>query len=112
MLRETTATGSKFAIVVHRGSGSNNMRAIRRTSTGGSTTSTSSTSQTPPSCWVRITRTGNSIAMQRSTNGTSWTTINTSTITMATNITVGLMVTSGSNSVLDTDLFDNVTVVP
>ncbi len=112
MIRETTATGSKFAIMVHRGSGSKNMYAIRRTSTGGSTTSTSSTSQTPPNCWVRITRTGNSLTMQRSTNGTSWTTVNTSTITMATAITVGLMVTSGSNSVLDTDLFDNVTVVP
>lgn len=112
MIRETTATGSKFAIMVHRGSGSKNMYAIRRTSTGGSTTSTSSTSQTPPNCWVRITRTGNSLTMQRSTNGTSWTTVNTSTITMATDITVGLMVTSGSNSVLDTDLFDNVTVVP
>lgn len=112
MIRETTATGSKCALMVHRGSGSKNMYAIRRTSTGGSTASTSSTSQTPPNCWVRITRTGNSLAMQRSTNGTSWTTVNTSTITMATDVTVGLIVTSGSNSVLDTDLFDNVTVVP
>ncbi len=112
MIRETTATGSKCAIMVHRGSGSKNMYAIRRTSTGGSTTSTSSTSQTPPNCWVRITRTGNSLAMQRSTNGSSWTTVNTSTITMATDITVGLLVTSGSNTILDTDLFDNVTVVP
>ena len=50
--------------------------------------------------------------MARSTNGTSWTTINTSTITMASEITVGILVTSGSNSVLDTDVFDNVTVVP
>lgn len=112
MIRETTATGSTCAVMVHRGAGSKNMYAIRRTSTGGSTTSTSSTSQTPPNCWVRITRTGNSFAMQRSTNGTSWTTVNTSTITMATNVTVGLIVTSGSNTVLDTDLFDNVTVVP
>ena len=112
MIRETTATGSMFAAVVHRGSGGKNMYAIRRTSTGGSTASTSSTSQTPPNCWVKITRTGNSLTMQRSTNGTSWTTINTSTITMATNITVGLIVTSGNNSILDTDVFTDVTVVP
>ena len=112
MIRETTATGSRFASVLHRGSGNNNMRAIRRTSTGGSTTSTSSNSQTPPNCWVRITRTGSRFVMARSTNGTSWTTINTSTITMASEITVGILVTSGSNSVLDTDVFDNVTVVP
>jgi hypothetical protein len=50
--------------------------------------------------------------MQRSTDGTSWTTINTSTITMASEIIIGLLVTSGSNSVLDTDVFDSVTVVP
>jgi regulation of enolase protein 1 (concanavalin A-like superfamily) len=112
MIRETTNSGSRFAMVVHRGSGTNNMRAIRRTASGGSTSSTSSTSQTSPNCWVRVTRTGSSFTMQRSTNGTSWTTITTTTITMATDITVGLVVTSGSNSILDTDLFDNVTVVP
>ncbi len=112
MVRETTATGSKFAGAWHRGSGSKNMYATRRTTTGGSTTSTSSTSQTPPNCWVRVTRTGNSFAMARSTNGTSWTTINTSTITMATDVTVGLVVTSGSNTILDTDVFNSVTVVP
>jgi regulation of enolase protein 1 (concanavalin A-like superfamily) len=112
MIREATTTGSTFAGVWRRGSGNNNMRAVRRTSTGGSITSTSSSSQTPPNCWVRITRTGSSFAMQRSSNGTSWTTINTSTITMATDITVGILVTSGSNTVLDTDVFDNVTVVP
>ena len=112
MIRETTATGSRFAGVWRRGSGNNNMRAVRRTSTGGSVTSTTSTSQTPPNCWVRITRTGSSFVMARSTNGTSWTTINTSSITMASEITVGILVTSGSNSVPDTDVFDNVTVVP
>ena len=112
MIRESTATGSKHASVVRRGSGLNNMRAIRRTSTGGSTSSTSSSSQTPPNCWIRITRTGNSFAMQRSVNGTSWTTIDTRTITMNSDITIGIVVTSGSNAVLDTDVFDNVTVVP
>jgi regulation of enolase protein 1 (concanavalin A-like superfamily) len=112
MIRESTDTGSRFAMVIRRGSGNNGMRAIRRTSTGGSTTSTADNSQTPPNCWVRITRTGSSFAMQRSTDGTSWTTINTSTITMASEIIIGLLVTSGSNSVLDTDVFDSVTVVP
>jgi regulation of enolase protein 1 (concanavalin A-like superfamily) len=112
MVRETTNVNSRFGLVAHRGSGTSNMRAIRRTTTGGTPVSTSSTSQTPPNCWVQITRTGNSIAMKRSTNGTTWTTINTSTITMATDITVGLIVTSSSNTVLDTDVFDNVTVVP
>jgi len=111
MIRESTATGAKFAAMVRRGSGTKNMVAIRRSSTGGSTTSTTSTSQTPPTCWVRVTRTGNSLAMRRSTDGVTWTTVATSTISMAATITLGLVVASGSNSVLDTDLFANVTVV-
>lgn len=112
MIRETVNTNAKFAATVHRGASSNNMRGIRRTSTGGNPSSTTSTSRTPPSCWVQIVRTGSSFVMKASADGTTWTTINTSTITMATDVTVGLIVTSGSNTVLDTDVFSNVTVVP
>jgi len=111
MIRESTATGSKFAAMVRRGSGTKTMAAVRRSSTGGSTTTTTATSQTPPNCWVQVTRVGNSLAMRRSTDGVSWTTVATSTISMASTITLGLVVASGSNSVLDTDLFSNVTVV-
>ena len=49
--------------------------------------------------------------MRRSTDGANWATVATSTISMAATITLGLVVASGSNSVLDTDLFTNVTVV-
>ena len=111
MIRESTATGSKFAAMVRRGSGTKNMAAVRRSSTGGSTTSTTATSQTPPNCWVQVTRVGNSLAMRRSTDGVAWTTVATSTISMASTITLGLVVASGTTTVLDTDLFANVTVV-
>lgn len=111
MIRENTNTVSRFASVLRRGSGSNNIRAIRRTSPDGTLSSNQSTSQTPPNCWMRVTRTGNSFTMQSSTNGTTWSEIATVTITMATEITVGLVVSSGSNATLDTDLFDNVSVV-
>ncbi len=112
IIRETTNSGSRFASVLRRGSGSNNMRAIRRTSSGGSISSNTSNSQTPPNCWMRVTRTGNSFAMQSSTNGTSWSAIATTTITMATDMTVGLVVSSGSNTTFDTDLFESVSVLP
>lgn len=111
MIRESTATGAKFAAMVRRGSGTKNLAAVRRSSTGGSTTSTTATSQTPPNCWVQVIRTGNSLAMRRSADGANWATVATSTISMAATITLGLVVASGSNSVLDTDLFTNVTVV-
>ena len=60
---------------------------------------------------MQVTRTGNSLAMRRSTDGVNWTTVATNTISMAATITLGLVVASGSNTVLDTDLFSNVTVV-
>ena len=112
MVRETTDANSRFAMVAHRGAGTNNMRATRRTTSGGTLLTTSSASQTPPNCWVRVTRTGNSLAMASSTNGTTWTTISTTTVTMTANVTVGLAVTSGNNTLLDTDAFSSITVVP
>jgi regulation of enolase protein 1 (concanavalin A-like superfamily) len=112
MVRESTAANSRFAMVTRSGAGATNMRATRRTTTGGVTGSTTSTSQTPPNCWVRVTRTGNSLKMERSIDQTTWTTITTTTVTMAANVTMGLVVTSGSNTILDTDVFSNVTAVP
>ena len=107
MIREATATGSRFGMMMHRGSGNNTMRAIYRTTTGGLGTSVSSPSKTLPNSWVRVTRTGNSIAMMTSDDGTTWT-----TVSMASEVTAGFVVCSGNNGVSDTDTFDNVTLVP
>jgi regulation of enolase protein 1 (concanavalin A-like superfamily) len=112
MIRETTNANSRFAMSGHRGSGTSNMRALRRTTTGGTMASTSATSRTPPNCWVQVVRTGNSLRMMTSADGTSWTTNNTSTVTMATDIFVGLISTSSSNTAINTNVYDNVTVVP
>lgn len=111
MIRESNSTGSKFVGVWRTGSGNFNIRAVRRTTTSSSFTTKTSTSQTPPNCWLRIVRTGNRFAAARSTNGISWSTISTSTVTMNSNITIGLFVASGSPTILDTSIFSNVTVV-
>jgi regulation of enolase protein 1 (concanavalin A-like superfamily) len=111
MIRETTAENAKFGAMVRRGSSSRNMVALRRTLAGSAPSSTTASGLTPPNCWLRITRTGNSIVMQQSSNGSKWTTVATSTISMASVITIGMLVASGSNTVIDTDIFTNVTVV-
>ena len=111
MIRESNSTGSKFVGVWRIGSGNFNIRAVRRTTTSSSFTTKTSTSQTPPNCWLRIIRTGNIFAAARSTNGISWSTISRSTVTMNSNITIGLFVASGSPTILDTSIFSNVTVV-
>jgi len=111
MIRESTAANAKFGAMVRRGSSSRNMVALRRTLAGSSPSSTTASGLTPPNCWLRITRTGNSIVMQQSSNGSKWTTVATSTISMASVITIGMLVASGSNTAIDTDIFTNVTVV-
>ena len=58
-------------------------------------------------------RAGNVFTAYESANGTSWTAIGTAqTITMATNVYVGLVVVSKDNAELNTSTFTNVTVTP
>jgi regulation of enolase protein 1 (concanavalin A-like superfamily) len=84
----------------------------RRTTTGGSTSSTVSTGKKAP-YWVRILRTGNSFKSYYSSNGTNWTQLGTTTtISMATNAYIGIGVTSGATNTLTTGTCDNVTTIP
>jgi regulation of enolase protein 1 (concanavalin A-like superfamily) len=63
--------------------------------------------------WVKLTRTGNSFASYSSSNGTTWTQVGTTqTISMAGSATLGLIVCSHNNSVLNTSTFTNVTATP
>jgi hypothetical protein len=57
-------------------------------------------------------RTGNNFSCYVSSNGSSWELIDTVTISMASNITVGLAVTSHDSTNLVTGVFDNVSVTP
>jgi regulation of enolase protein 1 (concanavalin A-like superfamily) len=109
MIRESLTAGSKHAmIVVTPGSG---VSFQRRATAGGSSTSTTTTGITAPR-WVRITRSGNTLTTYHSANGSSWTTLGSESITMASNIQIGLAVTSHNNATDCTAVFDNVTVTP
>ncbi|MCF7863790.1 MAG: hypothetical protein K9L89_03260, partial [Kiritimatiellales bacterium] len=110
MVRETLTAGSKMAFVGVNGSGSYSAR--RRSSTGGSVSSKSSGSGTAPNVWVRLVRSGNSITSYKSSNGTSWTSINTVTVTMSTDCYFGICVLSGSTGSLNESTFDSLTVTP
>jgi hypothetical protein len=109
MIRESLTSGSKYSLMgLSPGSG---LCWQRRNSTGGMT-STKAGSGTPPSVWTRLVRKGNNLSGYKSPDGTNWTRVNSSTITMATNIYIGLAVASGSTTTPSTTLFTNVTVVP
>jgi len=110
MMRDTLASNARMAALSVTGSGS--YKWERRTTAGGSVSNTNGSSGTAPNIWVRLVRVGNTITASRSTNGTSWTTIGSATVTMASNCYIGLAVASGSTTTLNTTVMDNLNVVP
>jgi hypothetical protein len=110
MIRESLTSGSKYAWMGISPDGT--FRWQRRSNTGGSTSTSTSTVGTPPNAWTRLVRMGNTLYGYNSTDGTNWTQVNSRSITMATNIYVGLVVASGSSNTLNTATFTNVIVVP
>ena len=80
-----------------------------RTTTGGSTGEPGSVSVALP-YWVKLVRDGGSFRGYVSSDGVNWTVVASQAISMAQNVYVGLVVTSGSNSSLATATFDNVYV--
>jgi regulation of enolase protein 1 (concanavalin A-like superfamily) len=110
MIRETTAAGSKNIVAAMTpGQGAT---LQQRTSTGGSTAYVQSTGISAP-YWVRLTRVGNVITGYRSSDGSTWVQLGTpQTVSMATDVEVGLATTAHDNGVLCTAVFDNVVITP
>ncbi len=73
-------------------------RFIRRTSAGGSTSSTTAGTPSYPNAWVRLRRVGNTFTAFYSANGTSWTTIGSTTATLPSTLYLGLATTSATTS--------------
>ena len=110
MIRDTLASNS--AQIFMGMSGTNTYRWVRRASTGGSNATTNSSTGTVPNTWVRLVRSGTTITAYKGTNGTTWTTVGSTTVTMATNCYIGLAVTSGATTTLNTSQFSNLSVTP
>jgi hypothetical protein len=110
IIRESLTSGSAYAFMGISPDG--RFLWQRRSKTGGSTSSTTSTIGTLPNVWTRLLRTGSAFYGYRSSDGTNWTQVDSRSIAMAGNIYVGLAVASGSSNVLNTVTFTNLTVVP
>jgi hypothetical protein len=108
MIRETLNSNATHAsTLVTPGKG---VMFAYRSSTGGST-STSSSNGTAP-YWVRVDRVGNVFHSYRSSNGTTWSLMGSKTITMGTNVYIGLAVSSHNDGVLCISVMDNATATP
>jgi hypothetical protein len=110
MIRDTLASNSRHVFIGLSGDG--NYRWVRRTGFNGNTSSSSSGSGIVPATWVRLTRSGSRITAYKSTNGTAWVEVGSVTASLPENCHAGLAVASGSDAVLNTSKFSNVTVSP
>jgi hypothetical protein len=108
MIRESLAANARnVALVLTPGS---RFQFQRRVTAGGATT-ISSGSKTLPT-WIKLVRTGSTFTGYRSSNGVSWTLLGTSTVTMASDVTVGLVMSSHTNSGAGLAVLEGVAVTP
>ncbi|HLA84944.1 MAG TPA: fibronectin type III domain-containing protein, partial [Thermoguttaceae bacterium] len=109
MIRETLEAGSKYAFTLI--SPSNGTRLQSRATTGAATVTNATGPTATAPYWVKLTREGDLFTSYVSSNGTSWTTVGSSTIDMASTVYIGLAVTSHADSTLCTATFTNVSAL-
>ena len=107
MMRETLSPGANHIYLFDY---SSQLLLTERTTTGTSSSYTSAGSVTLP-YWIKLTRTGNVFTMFGSTDGVNWMQLGTSqTVSMATNVYVGLAVSNRNTTSPATATFDSVSV--
>jgi hypothetical protein len=106
MIRETLSANSRNAMALM--SAGRGYSYQWRADTGGSTSYMRTNGSAP--AWVRLIRTGTKFEAFRSTNGTSWTSMGSQTISMGSNVYVGLAVTSHNASAATTAVIDQLKI--
>lgn len=110
MMRESATPGSKHAFLAVNARGA--VKWMRRVTTNKGTPTTASGSGAAPNLWLRLVRTGSTIAASRSVDGVTWTPVGSVSISMPADAQVGLAVASGNVTNLYDVVMDNVAVVP
>jgi regulation of enolase protein 1 (concanavalin A-like superfamily) len=87
----------------------NGLNFQRRTATNGVSDGVAGGAGAAP-YWVRLQRVGNTFTSSVSTNGVTWTTIGSATISMGASAQVGLAVTSHADGAIATATFTNVQI--
>lgn len=108
MIRNTLTANSAHAFMAL--SATNGPAFQRRATTGGITTNNSGNASIRAPYWVRVVRSGNTLTGYQSANGVTWTGVGSQTITMNTQVYIGLVVCSHASGVLNTTTFTDVTV--
>lgn len=109
MIRESLSTNAIYAMTVL--TPSNGVRMQYRVLTGGGSTDVAGPAAAAP-YWLKLSRTGSNFTTSVSSDGTNYVQVGTTNLVMGTNALVGLPVCSHNTNVLNTTIFDNVTVTP
>jgi hypothetical protein len=88
---------------------SNGATLQNRAATGGTTSNVVSGGPAAP-YWLKLVRTGNTFTGYISSNGTIWTLLGSTSVSMSSSVYIGLAVTSHDNTNLSTVAFDNILV--
>jgi regulation of enolase protein 1 (concanavalin A-like superfamily) len=107
MIRDSLDANSRHAMIVV--TPANGVGFQSRPATGGSSYHTAGAAVLAP-YWVKLVRAGNTFTAYQSADGLTWTLVGSDTISMATSVYIGLVVTSHDNGALCTTTIDNVSL--
>jgi regulation of enolase protein 1 (concanavalin A-like superfamily) len=109
MIRKTLADNAEHAAVFL--TPGNGVAFQSRATVGGVSVNTNVTGPVAP-YWVKLVRTGSVFTASYSANGSTWTTLGSTTISMTTGVYIGFAVTSHNDGIISVATFDNMTVTP
>jgi hypothetical protein len=110
MIRESLSDEARHASVVL--TAGNGVAFLVRSSSGGSTADLNNPKSPVAPYWVRVDRVGNTFTGYSSPDGVVWTSLGSKTISMGSNVYIGLAVTSHNDGTLCTATFEMVTPSP
>ncbi|HEU5072247.1 MAG TPA: alpha-L-fucosidase [Verrucomicrobiae bacterium] len=108
MMRESLDANSKY--VINFLSPANGVALQQRASTAGSASGVANVTGLNAPCWVRLVRAGDNFAACQSADGTNWTSIGSTIVSMNASYYVGLAVCSVNDGTLNQAVFDNVSI--
>jgi uncharacterized repeat protein (TIGR03806 family) len=109
MLRENNSAGSEYVFMGFTGQGGSVLQS-RAAADGASVSADGPETKLPH--WLKLVRSGNVFNGFVSADGTNWIAAGSVTNTLNKKLSVGLALTAHNNSMLNSTLFDNVTVKP
>lgn len=109
MLRENTSSGARYVFMAFTGQGGSALQS-RQAADKSSMSAEGPAAKIPQ--WLKVVRRGNNFDGYISANGTNWDATGHVTIPMNKNLLIGLAVTAHNNFMLNSTLFDSVTISP